>query len=186
MKLLFAAIVFVSVALGVCGQDDAFAPKDLWVDNCGLNACAFVARWFDRFVDPYGMQGELEIGDHCERPASLLAVKRSLEGRGLKVSAYKEARLEELLAEVDGKHVCLFHINVEDSAAGHFYVLVAATRSHVLLVDAAKRFAWVPVDKFKAEFGDSFSGFYLSVSRPSLAAGNASALHSERSTTAGK
>lgn len=183
MKLSLATIISVLVPPAIGAQDDAFASRGVWVDNCGLNACTFVAHWFDCFVDAYGMLGDLEIGAHCEQPASLLSLKKYFEARGLKVSAYKQASFEEMLTGLDGKQVCIFHVNIEDSWAGHFYVIVAATKTHVLLVDAAKEFGWVPINKFKETFAESFSGFYLCISRPAEAAQTTTSLRPERNVS---
>jgi len=69
---------------------------------------------------------------------------------------------------VDGKQICVLHVQRRDSPAGHFYLLVARRSTEVLLVDVGSRHDWVPIEEFKGRFAKSFTGYCLFVSRPAI------------------
>ena len=168
-RMVVAALAFISLPVILYAQADSLVLQefsDLKIDNCGLKAAVFLLDWFDIPIDLSDLQNELQVGLNWERPASMLSLKESLEAEGLRVSAYKDATLDEMLTGLDGKHVCLLHVvTVEGPKAGHFYLVTAAAKGRVLVVDSARHYEWVQTAEFKSRFAQSFSGFYLSVSR---------------------
>jgi ABC-type bacteriocin/lantibiotic exporter with double-glycine peptidase domain len=168
-------LMFLLPVLCISRQSYAQAPTNALpangspkTENCGLYAAAFVLEWFDVPVDTLQLESELDVGTHWARATSLSLLKRKLEIKNLSVSAYKEANLDEVLADLDGKHVCLIHVTSTNTAKeGHFYLLIDSNGNKVLLVDAGKNFEWIPVDEFKRRFATIFSGYYLSISPPS-------------------
>src|SRR5580704_11782476 len=167
-KTVILALVCVTIGVGLYAQADSDILPELYdvkVDNCGLNAALFLLYWFDLPVGISQLQSELRVGPHWELPTSMLLLKKEFEVKGLTVNAYKDATLDEVLASVDDKHVCLLHVNIENSKEGHFYLVTAVQSRGVLLVDAMKSHDWIQVDDFKNQFAKSFSGYYLSVSR---------------------
>jgi len=173
-RTVVAALAFISLPAILYAQADSLVLQefsDLKIDNCGLNAAVFLLDWFDVPIDLSDLQNELQVGLNWERSTSMLSLKESLEANGLRVSAYKEATLDDTLTGLDGKHVCLLHVGTgEDPKAGHFYVVPAAANGSVLVVDVARHYEWVQTAEFRSQFAKSFSGFYLSVSRENQAA----------------
>ncbi len=140
--------------------------SDTKAENCGLYTAAFLLQWFDISVDLAQLAAELGVGERWERATSLLLLKKTFELHGLKVVAYKEATMEEALAELDGNRVCLLHVSRgNDPRQGHFYLPVAAENGRVLLVDAGQSDEWISTAELKQRLAASFSGYYLAASK---------------------
>jgi hypothetical protein len=169
MNRAFSPLLAVAVLPGVLrAQTDSNALVALGeakAYNCGLNTAAFLLPWFDLPVDLAQLAAELDVGPRWEQATSLLLLKKTFEVRGLKVAAYKDATLDEAVAELGGHRVCLLHVSRgDDPRQGHFYLLVAAENGRVLLVDAGKNDEWIPAAELKVRFAKSFTGYYLAIS----------------------
>ncbi len=133
--------------------------------NCGVNVTLFLLGWFDSLIELGQLEDDLGMDVHWSEPTSLAQIKRTLQNRGLKVDAYRDARLDEVLRHLDAGRICLLHVQGDDHPSGHFYLLVARSPTSVLLVDAGSWHKWVPIEQFKEKFGKSFTGFCLLVSK---------------------
>jgi hypothetical protein len=125
MNRAFLPLLAVAVLPGVLrAQTDSNALVGLGeakAYNCGLNTAAFLLRWFDLPVDLAQLAAELDVGPRWEQATSLLLLKKTFEVRGLKVAAYKDATLDEALAELDSKRVCILHVSrVERTFTGYY------------------------------------------------------------------
>jgi hypothetical protein len=159
-----------AIALGgrLLGEEDSPVLRELGdakLENCGVDVTLFLLGWFNVPVGLERLQNELGVGPHWAKATSLAQIKSALERRGLKVDAYKDARVDEVLPRIDGKQVCVLHVQRDDSPVGHFYLVVARRLTEVFLVDAGTRQDWVPIQEFNEKLGKSFTGYCLFISQ---------------------
>jgi hypothetical protein len=138
------------------------------IDNCGANVTLFLLSWFNVPIEFTHLEGGLEVGSHWEQATSLEKIKNVLVEGGLRVDAFKEARLDELPPKVHAEQLCLMHVQRGSPPAGHFYLLVATNATAVLVVDAGHGEKWLPIQEFKQRFDTQFTGYCLFVSRPGM------------------
>jgi hypothetical protein len=138
---------------------------DMKISNCGLNACLFVLRYYNRPVTAQSLSKALEVGEHRERALSLSEIKDALTREGLVVAAFSQASVDEILQSARGGDIVLFHTDNKRSV-GHYLLAMSATSERVLIVDAAEGLAWLTPMELRARHGAVFTGMFLRIHGP--------------------
>ena len=137
---------------------------DARISNCGLNTFVFVLKYFGHNTDLTKLSKQLEVGDHWENAVNMLTIKQTLQESGLKVEAFKNATIDEILAEVNKERICIIHILVGNASVGHYYVIMATGQKGIFVVNAGKNTSWITIEKFKNDFENIFTGYCMFVS----------------------
>jgi hypothetical protein len=168
-RSLFLIVGFLCFRTGAMPQDASDTLEELGaikLDNCGASVSLFLLEWFEVRFDVEYLENKLELGPHWEKATSLERIKTTLTDRGLRVAAYKEARIDELLPLLDGKQLCLIHVRKNNLPQGHFFLIIAKSGTTVFVVDAGHSQKWIPIPQFKEQFEKEFTGYCMFVSRP--------------------
>jgi hypothetical protein len=134
--------------------------------NCGLNAAIFVCRHFGTPSAVDELAEDLCIGEHHERAASLLALKRAFLHRGLSVEGYRDARIEEIASALDGASLWLLHVNRMPESPGHFYVVGGRDGEQICWIDPSVWRRWLSPAELAAELEGKFDGWCLRIGPP--------------------